>query len=101
MCILLTFVIPDTSCCVVLNYKSALSGYYAKYKNDLSAESKIRLEKNPLRILDSKDYKDCQINQGAPKISQYYTGDATTGQNALNQIRVFKDAVSIGGLVVF
>ena len=67
----------------------------------LSAESKIRLEKSPLRILDSKDYKDCQINQGAPKISQYYTGDATTGQNALNQIRVFKDAVSIGGLVVF
>ena len=26
--------------------------------------------------------------------------DATTGQNALNQIRVFKDAVSISGLVV-
>ena len=35
-------------------YTHALTEYFSKYKNDLSPESQLRLEKNPLRILDSK-----------------------------------------------
>lgn len=49
-------------------YKEKLVQYYSQFQNDLSADSKLRLEKNPLRILDSKDAKDIQINQTAPKL---------------------------------
>lgn len=51
-----------------LAYKEKLVQYYSQFQNDLSADSKVRLEKNPLRILDSKDAKDIQINQSAPKL---------------------------------
>lgn len=50
------------------SYKEKLVQYYSQFQNDLSADSKVRLEKNPLRILDSKDSKDIQINQNAPKL---------------------------------
>lgn len=51
-------------------YKQKLVSFYSQYVNDLSADSKVRLEKNPLRILDSKDAKDIEINQSAPKLIQ-------------------------------
>ena len=49
-------------------YKEKLVNYYQKFSQDLSPDSKIRLEKNPLRILDSKDKKDIEINLEAPKL---------------------------------
>jgi histidyl-tRNA synthetase len=55
------------------NYKNSLVNYLKDYKNELSSDSLNRLEKNPLRILDSKDEKDKQIIENAPKISQFYT----------------------------
>jgi histidyl-tRNA synthetase len=48
------------------NYRSALVKYFEKYTNTLSSDSKIRLEKNPLRILDSKDENDIEICKNAP-----------------------------------
>ena len=60
----------------ILKYKSILSDYYDKYKNDLSDESKIKIVSNPLRILDSKNPEDVAINQNAPKISEYYSKTA-------------------------
>ena len=42
----------------------------------MSEDSVIRLEKNPLRILDSKNEHDQKIAKDAPKISDYYTDDA-------------------------
>ena len=44
-----------------------------KYKNDLSEDSRRRLETNILRILDSKDENDKQILKNAPKIIDYLT----------------------------
>ncbi|MFX6311323.1 histidine--tRNA ligase, partial [Acinetobacter baumannii] len=38
--------------------------------------SRRRLDKNPLRILDSKDEGDRAINQNAPRIGDYYTDAA-------------------------
>ena len=58
------------------NYQTALIEYFKKYENDLSHDSKQRLEKNPLRILDSKDEDDKKISQNAPMIADYYTEDA-------------------------
>jgi histidyl-tRNA synthetase len=53
------------------NYIEELSNYFSKYKNDLSEESKIRLDKNPLRILDSKDDFDKKICSDAPVLSNF------------------------------
>ena len=51
-------------------YKKILQKYYLKHKNKLSKESIIRLEKNPLRILDSKSLEDIEVNKFAPNISE-------------------------------
>jgi histidyl-tRNA synthetase len=48
------------------NYRTALVEFFAGHAEELSAESKIRLEKNPMRILDSKDEGDRKIVAGAP-----------------------------------
>lgn len=61
----------------VIEYRKALVSYFEKYKYDLSEDSQNRLIKNPLRILDSKDKKDQSIISGAPKISDYYTKEAS------------------------
>jgi histidyl-tRNA synthetase len=49
-------------------YKDALVQYFAPRRSSLSEDSQRRLEKNPLRILDSKDPKDREVAQGAPPI---------------------------------
>ncbi len=54
-------------------YESALKEYFTKFKDKLSEDSKVRLEKNPLRILDSKEECDKLLVKDAPKISEFYT----------------------------
>ena len=54
-------------------YREALVTYLRRFANDLSLESQTRLEKNPLRILDSKDAKDRAIIADAPRIGDYLT----------------------------
>lgn len=49
-------------------HRGLLVEYLTKYESDLSADSKIRLQKNPLRILDSKDEGDKKIVAGAPSL---------------------------------
>lgn len=50
-------------------HREALVKYFSKFQNELSEDSKIRLEKNPLRILDSKDEGDKEICVNAPKLA--------------------------------
>jgi len=50
-------------------YRDRLVGYLSRYRNDLSQESQERLERNPLRILDSKDQRDREILIGAPSLA--------------------------------
>jgi histidyl-tRNA synthetase len=47
-------------------YRAALIAYLAKFKGGLSADSLERLERNPLRVLDSKDESDRAIVKDAP-----------------------------------
>lgn len=61
--------IGDTAC--RLAYRQALQTYLRQYYNDLSADSKVRLETNPLRVLDSKDPQDQKINANAPSILDF------------------------------
>ncbi|MFY9589526.1 histidine--tRNA ligase [Rickettsia endosymbiont of Halotydeus destructor] len=59
-----------------VNYQQKLVEYLNDFKNELSEESKIRLLKNPMRILDSKNENDQKIVANAPILSEYYTDEA-------------------------
>lgn len=52
-------------------YREALIKYFSQYKEQLSADSQVRLEKNPLRILDSKDENDRKLIAGAPSLADH------------------------------
>ena len=52
-------------------YIKDLADYLKNYKNKLSKDSLIRLEKNPLRILDSKSEDDISIIKNAPRLNEY------------------------------
>jgi len=58
-------------------YRTKLVDYFGRYENELSADSRERLGRNPLRILDSKDQKDREIVAGAPQFADSLTSDAT------------------------
>lgn len=58
------------------NYEVALTEYFTKFKNDLSRDSQNRLEKNPLRILDSKESQDIELLTDAPEISKFFSDEA-------------------------
>ena len=51
-------------------YSKKLKDYFSKYKKELDEDSLKRLEKNPLRILDSKNQELENLIKGAPKINQ-------------------------------
>ncbi|MBI0110958.1 histidine--tRNA ligase [Lactobacillus sp. W8093] len=53
------------------DYHDALVNYFMPVRDQLSDDSKRRLEKNPLRILDSKDEQDKKFLPNAPKIVDY------------------------------
>ncbi|MFN3359897.1 MAG: histidine--tRNA ligase [Pseudanabaenaceae cyanobacterium] len=52
-------------------YRQALVDYFTPYRADLDPDSQQRLDRNPLRILDSKDPKTQAICQSAPNILDY------------------------------
>ena len=52
-------------------YRDALVAYFSDFKDKLSEDSRVRLEKNPLRILDSKDEGDKKIVENAPKMTDF------------------------------
>jgi len=58
------------------NYQKALLDYFNDHKNLLSEISKIRLDTNPLRILDSKEECDISLVKNAPNLQDYYTNQA-------------------------
>ena len=68
-----------------INYSKILSEYLNQYRRNLSETSLARLEKNPLRILDSKDKSDKDILLNAPKINEYLSKES---QNFFNDIKL-------------
>jgi histidyl-tRNA synthetase len=65
------------------NYRAALVAYFTEHADALSADSKTRLEKNPLRILDSKDEGDQKLVAGAPIINDHLSDSAAEFYNGL------------------
>jgi histidyl-tRNA synthetase len=52
-------------------YRNVLYDYYQAHEGQLSPDSRTRLFRNPLRILDSKDEGDKAINAGAPSFADH------------------------------
>ena len=70
-------------------WRAALITYFRDHRADLSEDSQDRLERNPLRILDSKDPRDRPFTADAPRIDDYlgseaqdFFGRMTSGLNA-------------------
>ncbi len=57
-------------------WRGALIEHFASHRAALSEDSQERLEKNPLRILDSKDPRDRPIADSAPEIDAFLTDEA-------------------------
>ncbi len=57
-------------------WRGALIEYFRAVKGQLSEDSQERLEKNPLRILDSKDRRDKPFLADAPKIDDFLSDEA-------------------------
>jgi len=67
-------------------WREALVAHFEAHRRELSEDSLTRLEKNPMRILDSKDPRDRPIADSAPDIDAYLTPEA----------RAFFEAVTAG-----
>jgi histidyl-tRNA synthetase len=57
-------------------WRTALVAHFEMHRGDLSQDSLARLDKNPMRILDSKDPRDRPIADSAPDIDAYLTDEA-------------------------
>jgi histidyl-tRNA synthetase len=67
-------------------WRAGLVAHFEAHRGALSEDSLTRLDKNPMRILDSKDPRDRPIADAAPDIDAYLTDEA----------RAFFDAVTAG-----
>ncbi|MFC3439884.1 histidine--tRNA ligase [Sphingobium rhizovicinum] len=57
-------------------WRAALIAHFEAHRDQLSEESLDRLNRNPLRILDSKDPRDRPVADSAPDIDAYLTDEA-------------------------
>ena len=57
-------------------WRAALIAYFRDHQAALSEDSQDRLERNPLRILDSKDPRDKPFTADAPRIDQFLSAEA-------------------------
>ena len=70
-------------------YVQALADYFQQNINQLSDEAKATLQRNPLRVLDSKRPQDASVIAGAPTISDYLSESAAEHFSAvLSGLRV-------------
>lgn len=58
------------------NYLVELVGYLKSKRSYLSEDSKKRITKNPLRVLDSKLEQDIAVVEEAPQIIEWLSGDS-------------------------
>ena len=73
-------------------WRLALIDYFRAHQADLSEDSQDRLERNPLRILDSKDPRDKPFTAQAPKIDDYLSGKA---QDFFGKVTAGLDAAGV------
>jgi histidyl-tRNA synthetase len=74
-------------------YRERLVHYLQAYRERLSEDSRTRLERNPLRILDSKDPGDRAILADAPVLTECLN---VASQEFFAKVRTGLDALDIG-----
>jgi histidyl-tRNA synthetase len=57
-------------------YRQALVSYFSARVSELSEDSRQRLERNPLRILDSKQETDQRVTRDAPVFADYLNDES-------------------------
>ncbi|MBZ0325847.1 MAG: histidine--tRNA ligase, partial [Alphaproteobacteria bacterium] len=77
-------------------YRAALVAYFSDHRDALSDDSRVRLERNPLRILDSKDEGDRRIIGGAPPLADHLNAESA---DFFAQVRTGLDDLGIAYLV--
>jgi histidyl-tRNA synthetase len=73
-------------------YIDALRAYLESHSSELSEESVATLERNPLRVLDSKRKQDAEIVAGAPTIKDFLSSEA---QEHFSKVIAGLDALKI------
>ena len=96
-------------------YLAELTSYFRPHRNKLSEDDKRRLQKNPLRILDSKEEATLELLQGAPQILDWLDDKSKehfmkvlefleevespiNGKIAVTRSLAFGTYISVGGL---
>jgi len=72
-------------------WRSALVEHFGSHRSELSDDSKERLDKNPLRILDSKDPRDRPLVESAPVMSP-----SPEAEDFFMAVRAGLDAAGVG-----
>jgi histidyl-tRNA synthetase len=75
-------------------YAAALREYLFPYKNDLDIESRIRLDVNPIKILDTKSLATQKLLEDAPRLCNYLDAEASS------HFEMVKDYLSVLGVNV-
>ena len=57
-------------------YREALVSYFSARVSELSEDSRRRLERNPLRIFDSKEATDQRVTRDAPAFADYLNAES-------------------------
>ena len=73
-------------------YQQKLIEYLNNFKDELSEDSKVRLLRNPMRILDSKNEGDQKIVANAPILSEYYTDES---KNYFEELLKYLDVLGV------
>jgi histidyl-tRNA synthetase len=67
-------------------YLERLKEYYEPLRAELSSESQTRLDRNPLRLLDSKLAHEQPLKQRAPKITEHLCADCAAHWDAVRRL---------------
>jgi histidyl-tRNA synthetase len=67
-------------------YRDALVTYLSAHEDRLDDDSKRRLTRNPLRVLDSKDASTREVLKGAPVLTDYLSDDSREHFDGLRTI---------------
>ncbi|MFN8508836.1 MAG: histidine--tRNA ligase [Dehalococcoidia bacterium] len=73
-------------------YVQRLKEYYRPHLDRLSEDSRRRFDRNPLRLLDSKDERDLPYKEAAPKLVDQLSAEA---QAHMDVVRTALDAAGI------
>jgi histidyl-tRNA synthetase len=73
-------------------YREALVSYFSARVSDLSEDSRRRLERNPLRIFDSKEETDQRVARDAPAFADYLNPES---REFFDRVRVGLDRLSV------